>query len=239
MGHLTLYSDLREAQMLISSSGNHTEFNWRDVIQDILDRCLAHLSDRFYSEDEKSTRERGVVFGFKEFMDEMKRWLTILANKGLAATNKNPAPLVAAVTTKNNGKKQSYSDKLVNSPPQVQPQLPKHPKCNVCGGGHATDACSKLHELNRAEDRVTLLGSRHLCYHCFEPNHVAKACEQRPTCAICGRKHANLLHDRKFGQGNAQMNAEALPFQPFQDAAPAMQSAEPAAAANPTANPTI
>ena len=236
--HLKLYSDLREAQMMISSTGNDSEFNRRDVIQDILDHRLAHLSDRFYSEDEKSTREKGIVFGFEQFMEELQRWLTILTNKGLAG-GKKPAPQVAAVATKANaGRKPSYAHQLVNSPPKEQPPLPKRivEKCNICKSNHATDACPNLHDID-TDARVQLLARHHLCFHCFSGNHIAKACENRPQCAKCGKRHATLLHDRKFNPASATLNPEALTFRSASDAAPATSSTSSTAPAS--VNPTI
>ena len=236
--HLKLYSDLREAQMMISSTGNSSEFNRRDVIQDILDHRLSHLADRFYSEDEKSTREKGIVFGFEQFMDEMQRWLTILTNKGLAA-GKKPTPQVAAVATKTAaGKKPTYSQQLVNSPPKEQPPLPKRivEKCNICRCNHATDACPKLHDID-TDARVQLLANHRLCFHCFSGNHIARACEDRPQCAKCGKRHATLLHDRKFTPATATLNPEALTFRSASDAAPATPSSSSATPAS--VNPTI
>ena len=233
--HLKLYSDLREAQMMISSTGNSSEFNRRDVIQDILDHRLAHLADRFYSEDEKSTREKGIVFGFENFMDEMQRWLTILTNKGLAG-GKKPAPQVAAVATKAaTGKKPSYAHQLVNSPPKEQPPLPRRvvEKCNICKLSHATDACPSLHDVD-TDARIQLLARHHLCFHCFSANHIAKMCEDRPQCAKCGKRHATLLHDRKFNPVSATLNPEALTFRSTSDAAPATSTTTAPASVNPT-----
>ena len=71
--------------------------------------------------------------------------------------------------------------------------------CGVCGHPHPTSQCPILIEVS-VDSRVDILSKRELCYHCFTKGHTAKYCDNKPTCQMCGRAHATILHGRNFNQ---------------------------------------
>ena len=91
--------------------------------------------------------------------------------------------------------KPTYANRLISTQPKQQ----STERCNICGSIHATEDCHQLVN-SELESRKNLLLSRGLCFHCFEPNHIAKECAKRRSlrCAICYRHHATLLHDRSY-----------------------------------------
>ena len=166
-------------------------------------------------------------------------WVLRARSSGNYADSSKKAS-VAAVTSSapRNNAKASYSQKLAHSPPKQQNNV----TCNVCGGRHSTQECNTLREMS-VEKRVEALQSRHLCFHCMCSGHRASTCGFRPTCSICSKKHATLLHDRKFQDKPQQssLSANALTFRPMPEtssAAPSNGQAAPASAA-PTANAVL
>ena len=71
--------------------------------------------------------------------------------------------------------------------------------CGVCDHSHPTSQCTILMEIP-VDSRVDILSKRDLCYHCLTKGHTAKYCDNKPTCQICGRAHATILHGRSFNQ---------------------------------------
>ena len=136
---------------------------------------------------------------------------------------------VAAVSSvaQNNAKKQSLAKRVANSPPKPQ----NTNKCTICGHLHSSQECNVLAEMS-VEKRLETLNSRQLCYHCFQGSHIAKACTQRPVCRKCSRRHATLLHDRKFDAQSrpSNLSSNALPFRPMQS-----QSTAPSTSTNASA----
>ena len=216
--HLALYTQLREAQSVVERAGDKStanEFNRRDVIRDILNARLAHLSDRFWREDEKSKRTNGRSFAFQDLLDELQQWLSILRAKypeGFEAATAKKSAIAAVATVTKPTTTPTYANRLVESPPKIQQTT----RCNECGGLHETSSCNVLLNMN-VEQRVEALSKRGLCFHCMNPGHRASSCNQRPTCQKCSRKHATMLHDRKFEspKKKTSMSAAALPFRPL------------------------
>ena len=139
------------------------------------------------------------------------------------------AAIAAVASTARPAATPTYANRLVNSPPKVQQTT----RCNECGGLHETSSCNVLLAMN-IEQRVEALSKRGLCFHCMNPGHRAASCTQRPTCQKCSRKHATMLHDRKFEspKKKTSMSSAALPFRPFNSNAAAPTAAGNAAAAN-------
>ena len=233
--HLALYTQLREAQSVIMTAGNGAnanEFNRRDVIRDILNARLPHLTDRFWREDEKSKRTTGRPYAFQDLLNELQQWLSILRAKnpeGFEAANAKKAVIAAIASAPKTAP--TYANRLVESPPKMQ----NTSKCNECGGLHETASCNVLLAMT-VEQRVEALSRRGLCFHCMNPGHRASSCTQRPTCQKCSRKHATMLHDRKFEspKKKSSMSAAALPFRPFVGNAATTTTTNNAAAASDT-----
>ena len=233
--HLALYTQLREAQSVVMTAGSGfhaNEFNRRDVIREILNARLPHLTDRFWREDEKSKRTTGRSFAFQDLLNELQQWLAILRAKnpeGYEAANAKKAVIAAISSAPKPASTPTYAKRLVESPPKVQQTT----KCNECGGLHETSSCNVLLAMS-VEQRVEALSRRGLCFHCMNPGHRASSCTQRPTCQKCSRKHATMLHDRKFEspKKKTSMSAAALPFQPFASNAATVTTPNNAAAAS-------
>ena len=100
----------------------------------------------------------------------------------------------------------TLEEQLVNSPQQSQPM----DVCNICGGRHHSHDCNILEAIPGAEDRVRKLAEKRLCFHCFGQSHLAKACKEKPMCAICNKTHATLLHDRQFNQRDSGSDGSSL-----------------------------
>jgi hypothetical protein len=216
-GHVALYSELREAQTVVKVSASPDEFNRRDIIRQVLASRLTHLTDRFWREDEKSTRREGRPYGFEDLLREIGIWISILRAKGVDyAAPEKKAPQIAAVTSSNvsEKKKSTYNNVVAHSPPKTQPQAVQ---CNLCGTRHSTQDCNVLGEQS-VEQRVETLMKKGLCFHCMCPGHSARMCTDKPICAKCGKRHATLLHDRKYDapqqRARSNLSSSALPFRP-------------------------
>ena len=70
---------------------------------------------------------------------------------------------------------------------------PRTETCMFCGKPHSTDVCDQLRWKPLAE-RKAFLFQKQLCFGCLKPGHLARSCQVRLTCGICGRRHATLLH---------------------------------------------
>ena len=215
--HLELYTQLREAQTIVGRAGGAAsdEFNRRDIIREILNARLPHLADRYWREDEKAKREGGKPWAFSELLMELHSWINILRAKnpeGYVNSSTKKASVAAVTAAPKPAPSNSYASRLVHSPPKVQQTI----TCNACGCMHETATCNVLLEMN-VEQRLEALTKRGLCFHCLNPGHRASACTQRPTCGRCSRKHATMLHDRKFEspKRKSNMSAAAIPFRPF------------------------
>ena len=208
--HFELYSELVEAQMALVASDQAQEFDRRDVLRDILESRLEHMANSFWKKDEERMRTTGSQMKFDDLLILIQRWMTVLNNKGMA--HKKPTSKIAAISsnTSSNPQKQSYANRVANSPPKQQCTE----RCNICGSVHATEDCNSLVNID-VEARMNLLSSKGLCFHCFEPGHQAKACTKRASlsCKICKRRHATLLHDRKY-TSPTKLSANSLPFRP-------------------------
>ena len=215
--HLDLYTQLREAQSVVGRAGGagSDEFNRRDIIREILNARIPHLADRFWREDEESTRMRGKPWAFNELLSELRAWINILRAKnpeGYQSTCSKKTSIAAMVAAPDPLSNQSYANRLAHSPPEVQHSV----TCNMCGCMHETAACNVLLSMS-VEQRLEALMDRGLCFHCLSPGHRASSCAQRPICSKCGRKHATMLHDRKFESPitSPKTSASALPLHTF------------------------
>ena len=215
--HLDLYTQLREAQSIVGRAGGAAsdEFNRRDIIREILNARLPHLADRYWRQDEESTRLMGKPWAFNELLSELLAWIHILRAKNPEGYQSNGMKTsIAAVTAAPEpSPNQSYANRLAHSPPKMQQNV----ACNECGCMHETATCNVLLAMS-TEQRLEALTKRGLCYHCLNPGHRASVCNQRPICGFCGRKHATMLHDRKF-ESPRKSSAAALNFRSFTESA--------------------
>ena len=70
---------------------------------------------------------------------------------------------------------------------------PRTETCMFCGKPHSTDVCDQL-RWKPLTERKAFLFQKQLCFGCLKPGHLARSCQVRLTCGICGRRHATLLH---------------------------------------------
>ena len=214
--------------MLVASS-QVQEFDRRNVLRDILESRLEHMSNCFWQKDEEKMRTTGSPMKFDDLLVQIQRWMTVLNNKGMA--HKKPTSKIAAISYQNSSAptKASCANRVAHSPPKEQ----STERCNICGSIHATEDCHQLVNVD-VEARMNLLSAKSLCFHCFEANHQAKSCPNRAkvSCSICKKRHATLLHDRKYSSPS-KLTVNALPFRPR-----APSTKESHAAANVAATPT-
>ena len=174
-------------------------------------------------------RTTGSPMKFDDLLIHIQRWMTVLNNKG--KVQKRPTSKTNATSSQLSSvpAKLTYANRLINSQPKQQ----STERCNICGSIHATEDCHQLVNVD-VEARMNLLSAKSLCFHCFEANHQAKSCPNRAkvSCSICKKRHATLLHDRKYSSPS-KLTANALPFRPR-----APSTKESHAAANVAAIPT-
>ena len=219
-GHMELHAELRRFKLTANLTNSTAEFQRRmdEIMRAVFDNRFGHRSADFWRENQKSIRSQGRKFDFDDLINEIQDWCAVLKNnnpKNGKPTQNKPANVaaVSSVASNNNAKKQSFAKRVATSPPKPQ----NTNKCTICGHLHPSQECNVLAEMS-VEKRLEALNSRQLCYHCFQASHVAKACTQRPVCRKCSRRHATLLHDRKFeAQPRAStLSSNALPFRPMQ-----------------------
>ena len=173
--------------------------------------------------------EKKRPWAFKELLSELKDWLSILRAKdpeGFQASHLQKSSIAAVTAASEQTTPQTYANRLANAPPKIQQTT----TCNECGGLHETASCNVLIAMT-VEQRLEALTKRGLCYHCFNPGHRASSCTQRPSCGLCSRGHATLLHDRKFEspKRKTNMSVSALPFRPFAGSDQTPKGAAPSA----------
>ena len=245
-GHISLYAQLREAQMVVGASTCSSEFNRRDVIRNILNSRIAHLKQRFWREDQKCHRASGRFFNFNDLLIELNAWIAILRAQGDVYVEDNEKkPQQQQQQQKNSanvantrvqqqqapqGRKNGYASSISGSPPRQQQQLSDF--CPFCRGRHEVSACQELGKKS-VDERVKMVAEKRLCFHCFQANHIARNCTDKPSCGTCGGKHATLMHGRKFEDPRAtrsNLSANSMPFRPF--TAPNGQNSAPPTAAS-------
>ena len=180
---------------MLVASRQVQEFDRRDVLRDILESRLSHMSDAFWLKDEEKMRTTGSPMKFDDLLIQIQRRMTVLNNKGMA--HKRPKPKTNAISSQTSSApaNPTYANRLISSQQKQQ----STERCNICGSIHVTEDCHRLVNSD-LESRKNLLLNRGLCFHCFEPNHLAKECAKRKfiCCAICKRHHATLLHDHSY-----------------------------------------
>ena len=233
-GHMELHAELRRFKLTAHLTNSTEEFQRRmdEIMSAVFDYRFGHRSSEFWRENQRNIRSHGKKFNFDDLLIELQDWCAVLKqnNPKNGRPTQNKAANVAAVssTTSNNTKKQSFAKRVANSPPKPQ----NTNKCTICGHLHPSQECNVLAEMS-VEKRLETLNSRQLCYHCFQTSHVAKACTQRPVCRKCSRRHATLLHDRKFEAQPrpSTLSSNALPFRPMQTPSTSSSTSSNASAA--------
>ena len=136
--------------------------------------------------------------------------------------HKKPANINYTSAQPGNQTKKGYSNKT-KSPPKPQPKLSTTP-CPFCSTSHEVANCQLL-GTKSVDQRVKMLMDKQLCFHCFQPNHTARTCENRPRCDTCNGRHATLLHGRTFEErpARSRLSADSVPFRPFRQQGDAQQ----------------
>ena len=139
-------------------------------ICDILNNRIPHLADKFWTEDFESKQDGRGDYNYHNLVELVSRWAII---------------------------------KRYQAPPEedstIHHQHQPNGLCEICSHPHATSQCPILMDVS-VDSRVDILSKRELCYHCLEKGHTAKNCNNKPTCQMCGRVHATILHGRNFNQ---------------------------------------
>ena len=230
-GHIKLYASLKNAIALANVVGPQGQFMDSKTVINIVTTRLPHMADRFllHAENLRSTSERNV--SFDDLKKHMDSWIWVLQQKFPDGQQEQKKASVAAVSSapqQRNGQKQTFSQRLVESPPKQQHKIA--PTCTYCGARHSCHDCTELKKLP-VKQRVIAIQSKNLCFHCMNSGCRARSCKDRPTCGICGKGHATLLHDNEFVQKKSKpstLSPEAIDFRPY--TAPADAAAQAAAA---------
>ena len=174
-GHFHLASVLLKAKKIAHTCGELYHCYRNELLQQIINNRVPHLADKFWEKHHESF-VKGISFSFDHLVDMIETWAIIQRSKGVE--RESAAVVVAAAC--GNKTRASLTE-----------------CCNVCNDNHATEECHQLLVLD-VDDRVQKLASRRLCFHCLNVGHSAKGCANRPTCQICNKQHATILHGRTY-----------------------------------------
>ena len=211
-GHFDLYSEMLTAHTVVQKDGRGSDFDRRDVIREVLDSRLSHLSDRFWERDDKAQSQRGGhQLGFKDLLAEVRAWLRILDNKGMRNQQAQKSAKVNATNAQQPQAQQSTYANNMRSPPREQPTA----RCSLCESWHLTEKCNQMAQIG-ADERVKKLAAKNCCFHCLLPGHKVNTCPSpKPRCEICGEGHNTLLHGRTYPPRNQRRAPNgALNFRP-------------------------
>ena len=236
-GHIKLYASLKNAGALANAVGSQNQFMDSKTVINVVTARLPHMADRFllHAEQQRSIAQRNV--DFSDLKKHMDSWIWVLQQKYPDGQQEQKKANVAAVSSapqQRSNQKQTFSQRLVESPPKQQHKIA--PTCTYCGARHSCHECSELKKLP-VKQRVLALQSKNLCFHCMSSGCRARSCKDRPTCGVCGKSHATLLHDKDYVHKKAQptqLSPEAIEFRPFPAQTEAV--AQAAAAAPGTTN---
>ena len=190
MAHVNLYAQLRTAFAIASSTGSAADLNRPDILRNVIEMRLEHLSVKFWKKNAKKQDTSGSELGFEDMMAMLSNWIRILAQKGVPLKSK-VVKIAATEVSQINGRNVSQGKKFGMTKSTIQSTA----SCNICGSAHKTEECEELLKLD-VEGRIEKLYEKRLCYHCMAADHVARLCSNRPQCDQCGKNHASLLHDR-------------------------------------------
>ena len=168
--HFLLYAELLKAEKIARVCGEEEMCHRENRIRDILNNRIPHLADKFWTEDFESKQDGRGDYNYHNLVELVSRWAII---------------------------------KRYQAPPEedstIHDQHQPNGLCEICSHPHATSQCPILMDVS-VDSRVDILSKRELCYHCLEKGHTAKYCNNKPTCQMCGRVHATILHGRNFNQ---------------------------------------
>ncbi|XP_043217631.1 uncharacterized protein LOC122379454 [Amphibalanus amphitrite] len=85
-------------------------------------------------------------------------------------------------------------------------------QCIYCKKTHALEDCETL-RLRKPDERKKFIQEKGLCFGCLKSGHLARGCQQRSTCKICGRRHVTLLHQ----DGNFKVPSQTPQRSPDED----------------------
>ena len=66
-------------------------------------------------------------------------------------------------------------------------------QCAYCKKPHHLEDCDTLRRKEPAVRR-NFIQEKGLCFGCLKAGHLARGCQQRSVCKICGKRHVTLLH---------------------------------------------
>ena len=193
LSHVNLYAQLRSAYAIAASTGNSADLDRPDILRNVVESRLEHLSVKFWKKNAKNQDKFGTELKFEDMMAMLSNWIRILAQKGIPIKNTiRPTVKIAATEVSQiNGRNVSQARKTSVNATTRQPAV----RCSICGESHTPETCPELLKLD-VEGRIEMLYEKRLCYHCMAGDHVARLCNDRPQCGKCGKSHATALHER-------------------------------------------
>ena len=134
-GHIKLYASLKNAGALANAVGSQNQFMDSKTVINVVTARLPHMADRFllHAEQQRSIAQRNV--DFSDLKKHMDSWIWVLQQKFPDGQQEQKKANVAAVSSaqqQRSNQKQTFSQKLVESPPKKQHAIP--PTCTYCRG---------------------------------------------------------------------------------------------------------
>ena len=86
--------------------------------------------------------------------------------------------------------------------------------CAYCKKNHSLEDCEELRQKEPAA-RKDFIQEKGLCFGCLKTGHMARGCQQRSMCKICGKRHVTLLH--QAGSERVHYQQRQSPVQPVKD----------------------
>ena len=182
IAHQDLYMNMLEAQSSALTVSSAELFDRRSSLLEIISARIPFYAEKFFEEYEQGD-------GFQKLLDFVLTRINLLKIIQMS---------IEPETTQTEAERIKHQHHLHATDHQTQPQYEQTKSCMYCKNRHDTSKCDRLYCLS-LEDRVAVISTLHLCYHCLRPGHNARSCPEKGevTCSICSRKgHVTLLHGR-------------------------------------------
>ena len=153
------------------------------TLRKIVEKLPFHLHDRWRRVADAAMENRGRRVTFSDLVEFVDREARIAANP-LYGRQKMEASRSSSSTKETQRQRTKYG--LATS---VQVQS----SCIYCKRAHRLEDCEALRR-KEPDERKKFIQEKGLCFGCLKSGHLAKGCQQRSSCKICGKRHVTLLH---------------------------------------------